>query len=199
MMQSSKLGMWKGYYQKWYIKEQGVGPRGWVSPYKTFWATTSPPPSPRGTRQLMPYGGSCTVVRTALIINNQDRLFYNIFIPYYHTHIYFLHKRQKRGRMLHHGFQRLRNRRTEEARVFDMFSQMKQEEIIQWHVFSGIALFHELCYISLKCKCLISDKKNMFHLRWNPGWVLLVVFLGMKIHPAEPNGRHLLAFYGMNN
>ena len=27
-----------------------------------------------------------------------------------------------------------------EAKVFDMSSQMKQQEIMQWHVFSGIAL-----------------------------------------------------------
>ena len=41
--------------------------------------------------------------------------------------------------------------------------------------------------------------KNMFHLRGKPGGVLSGVLLGIKIHPPEPNSRHLLAFDYMNN
>ena len=36
--------------------------------------------------------------------------------------------------------------------------------------------------------------KNKFYLKWKHG-----VSLGIKIHPPDPNGRHLLAFDGMNN
>ena len=48
-MQSSKIGMWKGYhlsledmqngwfsFQNWYLKGHGVGPRGKASPYKSL-------------------------------------------------------------------------------------------------------------------------------------------------------------------
>ena len=48
-MQSSKIGMWKGYhfsmedmqigffyFQNWYLKGHGVGPRGKASPYNTL-------------------------------------------------------------------------------------------------------------------------------------------------------------------
>ena len=52
-MQSSKVGMWKGslalptegitkgylFCQKWYIKEWGIGPRGWSSLYKPLLRT----------------------------------------------------------------------------------------------------------------------------------------------------------------
>ena len=41
--------------------------------------------------------------------------------------------------------------------------------------------------------------KNMFHLRGKPGGVLSGVSLGIKIHPPDPNSRHLLAFDYMNN
>ena len=41
--------------------------------------------------------------------------------------------------------------------------------------------------------------KNMFHLRETPGGVLSGVSLGIKIHPPDPNSRHLLAFDCMNN
>ena len=57
--------------------------------------------------------------------------------------------------MLHHGFQTPRKQwkvlssvsrclepvMKHEARVFDMSSQVRQKEIMQRHVFSGIALF----------------------------------------------------------
>ena len=36
--------------------------------------------------------------------------------------------------------------------------------------------------------------KNMFPLRRKPGGVSSGVSLGIKIHPPEPNGGHLLAF-----
>ena len=41
--------------------------------------------------------------------------------------------------------------------------------------------------------------KTLFHIRWKPGGVLSGVSLGIKIHPRNPNGRHLLAFDCMSN
>ena len=61
-MQISKQGMWKGYHfsiegtrkmylfrEKWYIKEEEVGPRGGASPYKHL--LSNPPPPPLGKQK----------------------------------------------------------------------------------------------------------------------------------------------------
>ena len=45
----------------------------------------------------------------------------------------------------------------------------------------------------------LTEMKNMFHPRWKPSGVLSGVSLGIKIHPPDPNGHHLLASDFMNN
>ena len=75
-------------------------------------------------------------------------------------------------------------------------SRMKQYEIMQWHVFSGIALFPCLSLLINKTSHwnAWSQMKNMFPLRWKPNGVLSGVSLGIMIHPPDSNGRPLLAF-----
>ena len=45
----------------------------------------------------------------------------------------------------------------------------------------------------------LTEMKNMFHLRWKPSGVLSGVWFGIKIHPPDPNGHHLLASDFMKN